>query len=112
MEAQMGTVADVTDADFDKEVAGAAVPVLIDFWGPNCAPCKAIAPHLETLAGETDGKLKVVKMNIHANMKTAMKFKVMAMPTFVVLKGGREVARQQGAQGGLNGLRKLVERHL
>ena len=51
-------------------------------------------------------------MNIHANMKTAMKYKIMAMPTFVVLKGGQEVARQQGAQGGLHGLRKLVGNHL
>ena len=108
----MGSVADVTDADFDTEVVASDVPVLIDFWGPNCAPCKAIAPHVETLATEHDGKLKVVKMNIHANMKTAMKYKVMAMPTFVVLKGGREVARQQGAQGGLNGLRKLVGNHV
>ena len=108
----MGSVADVTDADFDQTIQTSDVPVLVDFWGPNCAPCKAIAPHLETLATETDGRLRVVKMNIHANMKTAMRFKVMGMPTFVVLKKGQEVARQQGTQGGLNGLRKLVERHL
>lgn len=108
----MGAVADVTDANFDAEVTSSPLPVLIDFWGPNCAPCKAIAPHLDTLANESDGKLKVVKMNIHANMKTAMKFKILKMPTFVVLKGGREVARQQGTANGLAGLRKLVENHI
>ena len=64
----MGSVADVTDADFDQTIQTSDVPVLVDFWGPNCAPCKAIAPHLETLATETDGRLRVVKMNIHANM--------------------------------------------
>lgn len=108
----MGDVRDVTDANFDAEVVGSNLPVLVDFWGPNCAPCKAIAPHLDTLATDTDGKLKVVKMNIHANMKTAMKFKILKMPTFVVLKGGREVARQQGTTNGLAGLKKLVEAHI
>ena len=59
-----------------------------------------------------DGRLKVVKMNVHQNMKTAMNYKILAMPTFVVLKGGREVARQRGAQGGLEGLRRLVGSHV
>ena len=98
----------VTDATFESEVVKSQVPVLVDFWGPNCAPCKAIAPHVATLATEKNGALKVVAMNIHENMKTAMAFKILTMPTFVVLKGGREVARQRGAQGGLEGLRKLV----
>lgn len=105
-------VLDVTDSNFESEVLRSDVPVLIDFWGPNCAPCKAIAPHIETLATEKTGRLKVVKMNIHENMKTAMNFKIMTMPTFVVLKGGREVARQKGVQGGIEGLRRLVGAHL
>ncbi len=108
----MGDVIEVTDANFEQEVLQADVPVLIDFWGPNCAPCVAIAPHVDTLAGEHDGRLKVVKMNVHANMKVAMKYKVMAMPTFVVFKGGAEVGRQRGAQGGLQGLRRLVSTHV
>lgn len=108
----MGNVADVTDANFTDEVLGSEVPVLIDFWGPNCAPCVAIAPHVDTLAQEHDGQLKVVKMNVHENMKTAMQFKIMAMPTFVVIKNGQEVGRQRGAQGGLQGLRRLVSYHL
>ena len=105
-------VAEVTDATFDNEVLRSEVPVLIDFWGPNCAPCKAIAPHVEALAGEKNGRLKVVKLNIHENMKTAMAFKILSMPTFVVVKAGREVGRQRGAQGGIEGLRRLVGAHL
>jgi thioredoxin 1 len=105
-------IAEVTDANFESEVVKSPIPVLIDFWGPNCPPCKAIAPHVAMLAGEKSGALKVVKMNIHENMKTAMAFKILTMPTFVVLKGGREVARQRGAQGGLDGLRKLVHAHV
>jgi thioredoxin 1 len=67
---------------------------------------------VETLANEHHGRLKVVKVNIHENMRTAMEFKILSMPTFVVLKAGREVARQRGTTGGLEGLRRLVGTHL
>jgi thioredoxin 1 len=105
-------IPDVTDATWQSEVIDSTVPVLVDFWGPNCPPCKAIYPHVETIAGEHEGKLKVVKVNIHENMRTAMDFKILAMPTFVVLKGGREVARQRGVTGGLEALRRLVGVHI
>lgn len=105
-------VQEVTDDTFEAEVLQSELPVLVDFWGPNCAPCVAIAPHLETLATEHSGQLRVVKMNVHENMKTAMNYKVQAMPTLVVLKGGQEVGRQKGAQGGLQALRRLVGTHL
>ena len=108
----MANVQDVTDSTFEAEVLNSEIPVLIDFWGPNCAPCVAIAPHVETLAEDLAGRLKVVKMNVHENMKTALNYKIMAMPTFVVLKSGNEVGRQKGAQGGLNGLQRLVESHI
>lgn len=108
----MSDVSDLTDQDFEAEALQSDVPVLVDFWGPNCAPCVAIAPHVQTLADEHEGQLKVVKMNVHQNMKTALAFKVLSVPTFVVIKGGQEVARQRGAQGGLEGLRRLVGSHL
>jgi len=108
----MGSVAEVTDANFQSEVLGSDVPVLVDFWAEWCAPCKALVPHVEALAGENAGKLKVVKMDVQANMKTAMSHKVTNLPTLVVFKGGAEVARQRGAMGGLQGLRKLVESHI
>jgi len=108
----MGQVQEITDTNFEAEVLQSELPVLIDFWGPNCAPCEAIAPHLETLATEHVGQLRVVKMNVHENMKTAMQYKVQAMPTLVVLKGGQEVGRQKCAQGGMAALRRLVGSHL
>ena len=108
----MANVPDVTDNNFDSEVLSSDVPVLVDFWAEWCAPCKALAPHVHTLADENGGGLKVVKLDIQSNMKTAMAHKVTSIPTLVVFKGGREVARQQGAQGGLNALRKLVQSHV
>lgn len=108
----MSSVPDVTDANFSDEVLNSEVPVLVDFWAEWCAPCKALAPHVDTLAAENDGKLKVVKLDIQSNMKTAMSHRVSSIPTLVVFKGGSEVGRQQGAGGGLNALRKLVERHV
>ncbi|MEQ1503022.1 MAG: thioredoxin domain-containing protein [Myxococcota bacterium] len=108
----MANVADVTDANFKSEVVDSTIPVLIDFWGPNCPPCVAIAPHVEALATEHAGRLKVVKVNIHENMQVALQYKIQAMPTFVVLKGGREVARQKGTTGGIIALRRLVDSHL
>jgi len=108
----MSQVPDVTDANFNDEVLGSDVPVLVDFWAEWCAPCKALAPHVDTLADENDGALKVVKLDIQTNMKTAMAHRVSSIPTLVVFKGGSEVARQQGAAGGLQALRKLVEKHV
>lgn len=108
----MADVTSVTDANFEEEVLNSEVPVLVDFWAEWCAPCKALSPHLHTLATEHEGQLKVVKLDVQANMRTSQKHKVNALPTLLVFKGGKEVARQQGAQGGLNGLRKLVAGHV
>jgi thioredoxin 1 len=108
----MGNLSEATDSNFQDEVLGSEVTVLVDFWAAWCAPCKALVPHLETLAGENAGNLKVVKLDVQSNMKTAAKFRVTNLPTLVVFKGGSEVARQRGAAGGLHGLRKLVQAHV
>ena len=108
----MANVADVNDQNFTDEVIHSDVPVLVDFWAEWCAPCKAIAPHVDTLADENAGALKVVKLDIQTNPRIAMSHKVASIPTLIVFKNGAEVARQQGAQGGLHALRKLVESHV
>ena len=102
-------VSDVNETTFGDEVLSSDVPVLIDFWATWCGPCKAIAPHLETLAAENQGRFKVVKVDIQRNMGIARQFRVTGVPLFVVIKGGKEVARKSGTAGGLPALRKLMD---
>lgn len=100
-----------TDATFQKEVLESDVPVLVDFWAEWCMPCKAIAPHLEALAAQHGGKLKIVKVDIQTNMKTASALKITAIPLLLLYKNGAVVAKQQGASG-LAQLQKLVAPHV
>ncbi|MCA9567959.1 MAG: thioredoxin [Myxococcales bacterium] len=105
-------VTDVTDATFDTQVLKSDVPVLVDFWAEWCGPCKALAPHVHAVADEHAGKLKVVKLDIQTNQRSAMGNRVSSIPTLIVFKGGREVARQTGAAGGLQAIRRLVSSHV
>jgi thioredoxin 1 len=94
----MANAAAVTDASFKLEVLDADVPVLVDFWASWCAPCKMIAPIVEELAGEYEGRVKVVKLDIDANPLTPGSLGVMSIPTLMLFKGGKAEQRIVGYQ--------------
>lgn len=81
----------ITDATFESEVLKSDVPVLVDFWAEWCGPCRALAPKLEELASEWNGKAQVVKLNIDENHESAVKFGVRSIPTMILFKNGQEV---------------------
>jgi zinc protease len=91
------TVSAVSDATFESEVLQCAEPVLVDFWAEWCGPCKAMAPALEQVAKEMQGKLKVVKLDVDRAGDTAEKYGIRAMPTLILFKNGKPAARHSGA---------------
>ena len=88
---------ELTDANFQQEVLKSEKPVLVDFWAVWCGPCRMIAPVVEEMAKEYQGKLKVGKLDVDHNPETAMQFGVRSIPTLLVFKGGRVVEQIVGA---------------
>lgn len=84
---------EVTDSNFDTEVLKSDKPVLVDFWAPWCGPCRMVAPIVDELSEEYDGKVKFVKLNTDDNIKTATTYGIRSIPALLVFKGG-EVAGQ------------------
>jgi thioredoxin 1 len=87
----------VTDDSFEQEILQADGPVLVDYWADWCGPCKMIAPILDEIASEYDGKLKVAKLNIDENPVTPPKFGIRGIPTLMIFKGGNVEATKVGA---------------
>ncbi|MBS0983672.1 thioredoxin TrxA [Gluconobacter cerinus] len=87
----------VTDSSFETDVLKSDGPVLVDFWAEWCGPCKMIAPALEEIGAEYQGRLKVAKVNIDSNPEAPTQYGVRSIPTLIVFKNGKPVAQQMGA---------------
>lgn len=90
-------VKNIGDGDFSKEVLQSDTPVLVDFWATWCAPCRAIAPAVEALAQQYQGKVKFTKLNIDDNQDTPQQYGIRSIPTLLVFKGGKVVEQIVGA---------------
>lgn len=88
----------VTAGNFVSEVVESEIPVLVDFWADWCGPCRMIAPVLEDLAVELEGKLKIVKINADQEITLVHKYRITSIPTLIVFKNGEEVHRMLGAK--------------
>lgn len=84
----MGKITEVGDGNFESEVIKSGLPVLVDFWAPWCGPCNSIAPIVEELAGEYEGRLKIAKLNVDDHPATASRYGIRGIPNLIILKGG------------------------
>ena len=87
----------VNEGTFESEVLKSELPVLVDFWAPWCGPCQMMGPVVEELSGESEGKVKVCKVNVDENPNLAQQYGVMSIPNFVAFKNGQVVAQAVGA---------------
>lgn len=101
----------LSDSDFQESISNSTLPILVDFWAEWCGPCKMIAPELEKLANELEGKVQVAKMNVDENRSTPGQFQVMSIPTLILFKDGKEVERVIGFRK-KDELLKMINRHL
>jgi thioredoxin 1 len=106
-----GKVGEVGDKNFDTEVLKAAEPVLVDFWAAWCAPCRMLAPVVEAIAEEYEGKAKILKLNVDDNMETSAKYNIKGIPTLLLFKDG--VVKEQIVGNTTKGtISKMIDNHL
>jgi len=91
-----GKAIEITDAEFENEILSADKPVVVDFWATWCKPCLQVAPIVEEVAEEYDGRAIVAKLDVQANQGTAVKYGIQSIPTLLFIKEGREADRIQG----------------
>ncbi len=102
---------EVTDSNFDQDVLKSDQPVLVDFWAAWCGPCRAIAPIVDELAQQFQGKIKVGKMDVDSNSATPMRYKVTGIPTLLVFKGGQVVEQLVGYRP-KDAIQQALEKHI
>jgi thioredoxin 1 len=104
-------ILNISSDNFEKEVLGADVPVLVDFWAAWCGPCKMVAPVLEELAEEMEGKVRIAKVNVDENQDIAVQFQVSSIPTFILFKDGEAADRMLGAMP-KGAFEQFIDRHI
>jgi thioredoxin 1 len=102
---------EVNDSNFDQDVLKSEQPVLVDFWAAWCGPCRAIAPIVDELAQQFQGKIKVGKMDVDRNSATPMRYKVTGIPTLLVFKGGQVVEQLVGYRP-KDAIQQALEKHI
>lgn len=106
-----GEMVTLTDQNFEQEVVKAPQPVLVDFWAEWCAPCRNIAPTVETIANEYAGRVKVGKLNVDDNLSVASRYNIRSIPTLLLFKAG-EVQEQVVGATSKDAISKLLDKHL
>ncbi|HEX3393928.1 MAG TPA: thioredoxin [Acidimicrobiales bacterium] len=99
----------LTEETFDEEVGSSEVPLVVDFWAEWCGPCRMVAPVLEAIAGEHEGRLRIAKLNVDDAPNIARRFEVMSIPTLIIFKDGVAKKRLVGAKGKGQLLQELEE---